>query len=53
MTSLLTSLHIPQLKIKKVQVDLSYKQAILIGLGLGLSVAALKVLALAGAVCFA
>ena len=51
MTTVLKSIQMPGFHFKKFQVELSTKQAILLGVGLGLGTAALKVLATVGAFC--
>lgn len=53
MTHLLKFTSLPNFKFKKIEVEWSYKQSVLLGLALGLGVAALKVFAFAGAFCVA
>ena len=51
MTHLLKLPNFANFKFKKIEVEFTYKQSVLWGLGLGLGAAALQVLAFAGAFC--
>ena len=51
MTTVFKSFQMPSFHFKKIQVELTTKQAIFLGVGLGLGTAALKVLATVGAFC--
>ncbi len=54
MTGLLKLISLPEFKCKSpIQVNLSYTQAVLIGLALGFGALALRVLALRGGFCLA
>ncbi|KGG87388.1 hypothetical protein [Comamonas thiooxydans] len=51
MTHLLKLPSFTNFKFKKIEVEFTYKQSVLWGLGLGFGTAALKVLAFAGVFC--